>query len=218
VPGEASKWLLREGTGRFAFEMVADPGALDDALLSQIRAGKTVRLLSPYAREWKTKGKEKPHRLLAGQKDFQIDYDRSGRKETWSKIWNFAPGADYTLFVQAPEGSELREDMLAEVGCPYVVRGFDFDYVGLLWLSDLVWRKDRWVVQIEHSFESAWRKTLAAAKKERAAGAFGPAEEDLLQRAVRGYRILLTRPIRGCYVWCEDAETRDYLASRLADA
>ena len=37
-------------------------------------------------------------------------------------------------------------DPLCEVGCPYVVRGFDYDYVGVLWLSDLVWR-GRWVTQ-----------------------------------------------------------------------
>lgn len=31
----------------------------------------------------------------------------------------------------------MHQDPLSEVGCPYVVRGFDFDYVGLLWLEDI---------------------------------------------------------------------------------
>ncbi len=218
VPGEASKWLATEGSAGFQFEMVADPGALDDALRVQIESGKTARLLAAYGRGWATKGESNPHRALPSQKDFDIPYERQGKKSRWSKIWNYIPDADYSHFIQAPEDSEMHGDMLAEVGCPYVVRGFDFDYVGLVWLSDFVWRKDRWVVQIEHTFESAWRKTLAAAKKERKAGVYGSAEEDLLKRAIRGYRILFTRPIKGCYVWCEDAETRAYLASRLADA
>jgi DUF2075 family protein len=121
---------------------------------------------------------------------------------------------DYTKFVQAPPGCEMAKDPLAEVGCPYVVRGFDFDHVGLLWLSDLVWRKDRWVGQIPHIHESAWKKTLSAAKKEKIAD--GPAMNALLRRMVRGYRILLTRPIRGIYVWFEDDETRDHVEKALA--
>lgn len=218
IPGEAAKWLAKEGTAGFEFEMVADPAALDEALEAKIEAGKSVRLLAAYGRGWKTKNESKPHRLLPSQKDFHIAYSRDGRKAYWSKIWNYAPKADYTQFIQAPEDSEMHADVLAEVGCPYVVRGFDFDYIGLLWLADLVWRKDRWVAQIDGTFESAWPKTLSAAKKERDAGVAGPAHADLLRRAIRGYRILFTRPIKGCYVWCEDAETRAYLASRLADA
>jgi len=32
------------------------------------------------------------------------------------------------------------------VGCPYAVRGFDYDYVGILWLNDLVWDGGKWRV------------------------------------------------------------------------
>jgi len=109
----------------------------------------------------------------------------------------------------------MYDDPLCEVGCPYVVRGFDWDYVGLLWLSDLVWRHDRWMPQIDHIHESAWKKTLAAAKREQRHEQDGPAMAELRSRLVRGYRILLTRAIRGAYVWCEDPETRERLASFL---
>ena len=84
-------------------------------------------------------------------------------------------------------------------------------------MSDLVWRKDHWVAQLEHIHESAWKKTLAAAKKEAKLGTKGAATASLLQRLTRGYRILLTRPIRGLYVWCEDAETREHLEHALGD-
>ena len=100
--------------------------------------------------------------------------------------------------------------------CPYVVRGFDWDYIGLLWLSDLVWRTDRWVPNPAQSFESAWNKTLAAAKREtKLKATTGPGLDELRTRLARGYRILLTRAIRGVYVWCEDAETRELLSKTL---
>ncbi|MEM8712965.1 MAG: DNA/RNA helicase domain-containing protein, partial [Planctomycetota bacterium] len=130
----------------------------------------------------------------------------------WSAVWNYAPEQDYTLFVQAPAGSYMADDPLEEVGCPYVVRGFDFDFVGLLWLEDLVWRKDRWVVQLEHVHETAWKNTKAKAKKEKGSG---PATEELLRRLQRGYRILLTRAMRGVAVWFADKETREHVESLL---
>lgn len=107
------------------------------------------------------------------------------------------------------------------------MRGFDFDYIGLLWLSDYVWRRDRWVTQLEHVHESALKLTKSRAKaalqpkRPRGKPAPPPRPDDpwvhsLLAQLRRGYRILLTRAIRGVYAWCEDDETREYLTSRLA--
>jgi DUF2075 family protein len=109
----------------------------------------------------------------------------------------------------------MHNDPLCEVGCPYVVRGFDFDYVGLLWMDDLVWRDGRWVAHPEHVYESAWPKTLAAARRETRPGA---GSKELVQRLVRGYRILLSRAILGAYVWIPDAETRAYVDAWLGDS
>jgi len=127
-------------------------------------------------------------------------------------------GKDYSVFIQAPVASRIHADPLSEVGCPYVVRGFDFDYVGMLWLPDLVWRKDRWVAQLEHAHESAWKLTLSKVKKARKskdASSIAQTEANLLESVTRGYRILLTRAIRGAYVWCQDDETREKLKSVL---
>jgi DUF2075 family protein len=108
---------------------------------------------------------------------------------------------------------EVFADPLSEVGCPYVVRGFDFDCVGVLWLSDLVWRGDRWVADLAHIHESAWKKSRSSARKEKGGG---PANDELVRRLQRGYRILLSRAIRGVYVWFEDAETRAKIERELA--
>lgn len=207
----ASTWRRGFG-GPFAFEIVDDPAALDEALRLQVAKERTVRLLASYARPWRTKGQGNPHGLASTGKDFQLEFARDGEPRTWSRIWNFAPEQDYTLFVQAPAGSAMANDPLCEVGCPYVVRGFDYDYTGVLWMSDLVWRGDRWVAQPEHIHESAWRKTLAAARRERG---HGPNSDDLLRRLQRGYRILLSRAIRGTFVWFEDPETKAHIERLL---
>lgn len=196
--------------GKFEFELVSSPRKLENALRSRHEQGASVRLLASYARKWITKNEPSPHGLSEKYKDFYFAPPDQEDGEPWSKIWNYAPQQDYTYFVQGRPGTPIGSDPLCEVGCPYVVRGFDFDYVGLLWLPDLVWRKDRWTVQLDNVFETAWPRTKAAAKT-----SDGAARANLLLRVRRGYRILLTRAIKGVYVWCQDTETREHLSNLL---
>jgi DUF2075 family protein len=94
------------------------------------------------------------------------------------------------------------------VGCPYVVRGFDYDYLGVLWLKDLVWRSGRWHVDVKEVFDTALPLSLRQARD---------GKSGLLDiRIKRAYRILLSRAIRGLYVWCEDPETQDQLSKLLS--
>lgn len=193
--------------------MVSDPAALDDALDSRIEEGRSARLVAAYGREWKTKNEPHPHDLPGEKTDFHILYERAGEAQEWIRPWNYAPKQDYTLFVQAPEGSRMHDNALAEVGCPYVVRGFDFDYLGILWLRDLVWRDGRWRANLDSIFETAWPKSRKAARGDPE----GPDMDALVERLARGYRILLTRAIHGVYVWFEDEETRRHVEAWLAE-
>ena len=200
----------RECGGPYEVKVFDDPQALEDALRPHVAQGSTARLIASYARKWKTGKVARPHSLPDAQKDFNIAYERDSTPRTWTRIWNYAPDQDYSLFIQAPKGSPTSKDPLCEVGCPYVLRGFDFDYVGLLWCSDLVWRDDRWKANLEHVHESAWRLSVSHAKKRRIG-----AEEAVVERLKRGYRILMSRAMRGTYVWFEDAETRAHVSAML---
>lgn len=202
-------WLRARG-GPYEFRTFDDPEALEEALRAQVHQGRTARLLASYARKWSTGRTTRPHSLPDAAKDFNIPYARGEHRHIWTRIWNHAPEQDYSLFIQAPPGSQTALDPLCEVGCPYVVRGFDFDYVGLLWFSDLVWRGDRWKMNLEHVHETAWRLALSAARKRRSG-----AEHEVIERLKRGYRILLSRAMRGTYVWFEDAETRAKVETML---
>lgn len=144
--------------------------------------------------------------------DFCERFTAMGKDCLWAKIWNYAPDADYTLFVQAPVGSPMEANPLAEIGCPYVVRNFDFDYVGLLWFSDLVWRGDRWVVDLQHVHETGISRMLSRASADPASADY----HDVVEAVKAAYRILLTRAIKGIYIWCEDAETKVFLERYLS--
>jgi len=114
---------------------------MENKLRERVLEGSTARLVASYARRWKTKGSRIPHGLPPEARDFYEVTTRKGENAIWSKVWNVIPNADdYSVFIQAPEGHPMHEDPLCEVGCPYAVRGFDFDYVGVVWLGDLRWR------------------------------------------------------------------------------
>jgi hypothetical protein len=205
-----ASWSPRRG-GPFEFALADDPEHLETLLRARVDEGRTARFVASYARPWRTRTYANPHQAPADQRDFILPYHRDGQPKTWTRVWNYVPdGEDYSFFIQAPPGAPTAADPLSEVGCPYVVRGFDFDYVGLLWLNDLVWRGDRWRVQLEHVHESAWRLTKSAAIKRKSG-----AEDAVLRLLLRGYRILLTRAIRGTYVWFEDEETRERVRSLI---
>ena len=201
--------------GPFQFDVVEHPHQLDEILRDRISQGASARLVASYARKWVTQDASNPHALPPESKDFHLEYFIDGKKYIWAKVWNYIPGYQYDLFIQAPDGSPMFIDPLREVGCPYVVRGFDFDYLGILWFSDLVWRTDKWVVNLDHVHELAWNLTLGRARKEFAKGEHGISTIELLDQLKRGYRILLSRALRGIYVWIEDPETREHIISQL---
>jgi hypothetical protein len=213
-PAEQLAALARRWRGVFDIQLADTPADLEQRLRERAGNGRTVRLLASYAREWNTKGAARPHQLPPAQQDFHEPYtDASGRQQHWSKVWNFVPqGTDYTWFIQAPPGSPMHADPLCEVGCPYVVRGFDFDTVGVLWLGDLVWRGGQWRADPAHVHDTGLDRSVSAARAERNPG---QAHDRLRAALAQAYRILLTRGLSGCHLWIEDAETRAHVRACL---
>jgi uncharacterized protein len=147
--------------------------------------------------------------------DFCESYLDKGTLRLWSRVWNFVPrnGTDYTAFIRAAPGSRMADDPLCEVGCPYAVRGFDYDYVGILWLDDLLWRAGKWTIKYESVHEGGFLQLLNRARAEEVSE--GAENRELMRRVTQAYRILLTRALRGAYLWVPDDETRAYLKDSL---
>ena len=183
--------------------------------------GLTARIISSYSREWKTKSESIPHDVAPHLMDFHFNYQVNSKDFIYSKPWNYAPNEDYSIFIQAPLGSRMNENQLCEVGCPYVVRGFDYDYLGLLWLDDLVYRNGKWCILIENVKETALSQTLSRAKnaiiQKEKSGSKDLTEPELvlLDKVIKGYRILLSRALKGIYIYVHDQETKQYLNSIL---
>lgn len=197
------------------FRVFADPFEMETEL-RRLASTCTVRLVSTYSRPWKTEGSTFPHSLPSEALDFhEVVVGPDGTRKAWSRPWNFVPGQDYTGFVAGRPGLPIHDDPLCEVGCTYAVRGFDFDYLGLLWLDDLLWRDGKWVVHLENVHESGIGVLVRQARKEGPVAPAGPRGANVLDKVRQAYRILLTRAIKGMYVWVPDEETRQHVETSL---
>jgi len=147
--------------------------------------------------------------------DFHEPYYVGKERRFWSRIWNYVPGkgTNYTWFVTGHPGGMIASDPLCEVGCPYAVRGFDYDYVGIIWLEDLKWTDNGWKVQPKFVHESGLTNLASAARQESPPG---PKAAALRESVAQAYRILFSRALKGAYVWVPDDDTRKYLLDSLS--
>jgi DUF2075 family protein len=209
---------------------------MESALRVEQGKGLTVRLLSSYTVDWiSSKTLDEMH--TKGDVDCDFNF-RNEDGTVFKRHWNNPKKMD--IFVQAPPHTKMHEDPLCEVGCPYEIRGFDFDYVGLLWLDDVIWRKDRWMVDIGKTVDRANSCSVSQARKEMVAlrkrkgyrgdaakkiplipldvnAAEMPMTKKFFRRVIQAYRILLTRAVRGVYIYIHDPETRDHVRQLLGE-
>ncbi len=111
--------------------------------------------------------------------------------------WNLSTDS---IFAVNPES-------INEIGCIHTVQGMEFDYVGVIIGKDLVFRDG-----------SVCTDQKAISKDDKTSGIRNCKDRKLADRLIRNtYKVLLTRGLKGCFVFCEDSAFRDYLRSFLSD-
>lgn len=129
---------------------------------------------------------------------------RDDRFDGWSAPW-------IEKSAQDAEPSEHRYTKWAQdaayyhqVGSIYSAQGFEFDYVGLIFGEDLLYRKGRWEACLDHSHDQQLKIDLKNTS------------EDPTARIRNIYRVLLTRGMRGTSVFFLDRQTRERFELILA--
>ncbi|MFT2722367.1 DNA/RNA helicase domain-containing protein [Deinococcus sp. A31D244] len=172
----------------YAFKVFDSPAEMEAKLQEQVDAGYNARMVAGFC--WKWSDPDAANQLLP---DVVIG--------NWARPWNRKErGSEppskhpYTLWATEPAGFN-------EIGCIYSAQGFEFDYCGVIVGDDLVWRDGVWVAQKTASQDSAVKKT----KPER-----------LPELLAHTYRVLLSRGMRGTYVYFTDPETRRHVEDLLS--
>ena len=91
-----------------------------------------------------------------------------------------------------------------EVGCIHTAQGLEFDYVGVLIGKDLLYRDGQ--VTTDKS---------AISPDDNTSGIRTAPEDNAKRLILNTYKTLLTRGQKGCFVYCEDEELREYFKKMI---
>lgn len=174
----------------YDFRVFDSPNALRDAIFKKNRINNKARLVAGYCWDWISKKDE-------SLKDITIE------GQNFAMRWNLA--SDGNLWILKPES-------VNEVGCIHTCQGLETDYIGVIIGPDFVIR-DGVAVTDAHKraktdasikgYRSMLRENAEVAKR----------KADAIIKNT--YRTLMTRGMKGCYLYCTDEETNTWFKQRI---
>lgn len=174
----------------FDFRIFDNPKSLQEAIYEKNKEANKARLVAGYCWDW------------ISTKDKNL-YDIQFPVFDFKMRWNLAEDGPTWL---------IMPNSVTEVGCIHTIQGLEADYIGVIVGDDLVYQEGR--VKVDPSKRSkddysihGWRKL----RKEQPDYA-----EPLLRAIIKNtYRTLMTRAIKGCYVYFTNKEIDAYFRSRV---
>lgn len=172
----------------YDFRVCDTPGEMMALIEDRNRERNKARAVAGYCWDWISKKAEQSH-----------EHDIVFAEHGFERRWNL--DTDGSLWIKKPNS-------VSEIGCIHTCQGLEVDYVGVIIGPDLVVRDGRAEVHPEDrsrmdSTIKGYKKALKADPEEATAR---------VERIIKNtYRTLMSRGQKGCYVWCTDEETREYL-------
>ena len=180
-------------TAEYDFRVFDDPAELHALIELKNRADNRSRVVAGYCWTWPSK------------KDptaWDIEMPAFGYRRRWNL------DKDGSLWIVTPGSVE-------QVGCIHTCQGLELDYVGVIIGPDLAYRDGK-VVADATKRASSDQSVKGLKKMLEAEPARARAVADAIVKNT--YRTLMTRGMKGCYVYCTDAALAEYLRSRLGAA
>ncbi|MCF5733995.1 DUF2075 domain-containing protein [Pseudomonas syringae] len=176
-------------TSEYEFKVFDSPQAMHTAI-EQKNHGNKARVVAGYCWPWLSKKAPKAADIVIG--------------DNYARQWNL--DQDGSLWI-------IAENSIEQVGCIHTCQGLEVDYIGVIIGPDLVVR-DGQVVTSPHERDKHDKSIRGWKKLMKEQPALAQQETDLIIKNT--YRTLMTRGMKGCYLYCTDQETSQYFASRLA--
>lgn len=175
----------------YYLKVVDDPSEMKEFVMEKNKENNKARMLAGYCWEWKTKkdnGKDK-YDIVLPEFDFKMKWNLNS-KEPWA----------------------IGNNSVNEIGCIHTCQGLEFDYVGVIIGEDL--RYENGQVISDFTKRARSDKSLNGIKK-----LYKNNKQEALDRAdeliKNTYRVLMTRGMKGCYIYCKDEALQKYLKSRV---
>jgi uncharacterized protein len=177
-----------EGHPDFEFKIMDSPQEMEAAVRGKVAAGRTGRIVSGFCFPWSQPGHDGlVNDIVIGdyERPWDLRYDATRKP----------PGVpSAALWAYDPRGID-------QIGCVYTAQGFEFDYTGVIFGKDLKYdpKTGQWKGHKEQSHDNVVKR----------------AGEGFIQHVKNVYRVLLSRSMKGCYVYFMDEDTRNFFRSRM---
>jgi serine/threonine protein kinase len=187
---ECKKPVTLAKSSSFEFHILKSPEYLDELLLERVDQGHSARLCAGLCWPWT---KELDQNMTLAQ-DISID--------NFTKAWVPFPSIDQ-LPKNVPSASywSVVPQGINQVGNVYTLQDLKFDYIGVIFGKDLSYNDE----------ESSWLSNPQACTDEVLHASRKPLQAHLLNH----YRILLSRGIKGVYVFFMDHSTEAYFRNHI---
>lgn len=167
----------------YDFKIIDSPNELFEIIKKKNEINPS-RLVAGYCWNWNKKEMNNTnyHDIKIG--DFEIS-------------WNLGQNQTFAI-----------DDSINEAGCVHSVQGLEFDYVGVIIGKDVKY-KDNHVITDYNAHGSADPSFKGIKKMFKSSECEAKIIADKLIK--NAYRVLLTRGAKGCYIYCQDEEYREFI-------
>lgn len=173
----------------YDFQVFDSPSVLRDAIFRK-NSNNKARIVAGYCWDWISK---------KNSSLFDIEFP----EHNFAMQWNLTD--DGSAYLIAPNS-------VNQVGCIHTCQGLEVEYVGVIIGKDLIVRDGKIITQPHERAKTD--KSLHGYKRDLQLGIPGTVQKaDLIIKNT--YRTLMTRGMKGCYIFCEDEETRNYFRNRI---
>ncbi|MCQ2532262.1 MAG: DUF2075 domain-containing protein [Saccharofermentans sp.] len=173
----------------YDIKIVDSPNEMKDLIFERNKINNRSRILAGYCWEW-----IKAEQNNTNYHDIKIgDFEMS---------WNLG---NTTTFA-------IDENSVEEIGCIHTSQGLEFDYAGVIIGDDMRYENGHIVTDFTKRAKTDQSlKGIKGLYKSNPEKALSEADEIIKNT----YRTLMTRGMKGCYVYCTDKPLADYLRSCL---
>lgn len=172
----------------YDIRVLDSPLEVRELIIEKNKINHRSRMLAGYCWDWIRDGKNnsKVHDIKIG--DFEMS-------------WNLGN----SIFA-------LDEKSIDEIGCIHTSQGLEFDYVGLIIGDDMRYENHHIVTDV--SKRAKTDQSIKGIKKLDKQD-HCKAEEKADEIIKNTYRTLMTRGMKGCYIYCTDQNLRNYLKQKI---
>jgi len=172
----------------YEFMVFDDPSLLHNEIMKKNDIDKSSRVVAGYCWNWVSKRNKDLFDINIGN---------------YSVKWNLNEYG--SLFA-------IHKDSVSEVGCIHTCQGLDFNYVGVIIGPDLIVRNGR-IITDGTKRASTDRSLWGITQDIRNGNSDALSSADMIIKNT--YRTLMSRGMKGCYIYCVDPETQAYFKNKI---